>query len=159
MSLPPRGLHRSALIATGVLAIAFAAAACGSAGPATTAEGLLATPVPATLPPPTPTPTPKPTPLPIDVTRESFTAKVATSASATVSVRTEPKAKCSIEVLYDSGPSQASGLDPKTASNGGKVIWSWKVGSNTAPGVYPITVTCTTPGHEGTLELDFTVTP
>jgi hypothetical protein len=145
-------------LATTTLAIALMAAACGAASPATTPERLLATSVPATVPPPTPTPTPRVTPLPLEVTKASFTDKVAHSGSASVSVHTEPQAKCSIEVLYDSGPSKASGLDPKTASSGGKVIWSWKVGANTAAGTYPITVICKLPGHEGTLELDFTVT-
>ena len=144
--------------AAAVAAVALVAAACGSGtAPADkTPEGLLATPVAAT---PAPTPTPKVTPLPLDVTREAFTEKVAVTGGASVSVRTEPQAKCAIEVLYDSGPSKAAGLDPKTASSGGKVIWSWKVGSNTKAGTYPITVICTTSGHAGTLELDFTVTP
>jgi hypothetical protein len=95
----------------------------------------------------------------MDVTKEAFTDKVGTTKTASVTIRTEPSARCTIEVLYDSGPSQAAGLDPKKATSGGKVIWSWKVGSNTKAGTYPITIVCTLDDHEGTLELDFTVTP
>jgi hypothetical protein len=152
-----RGKSRQSKGVALVLAsMAILAAACGSGAPAVTGPAaLVATKVPAT---PVPTPTAEPTPLPMDVTKEAFTAKVATTKTASVTIRTDAGAKCTIEVLYDSGPSQAQGLDPKTATSGGKVIWSWKVGSNTKAGTYPITIVCTRTDHEGTLELDFTVT-
>jgi hypothetical protein len=96
---------------------------------------------------PTPTATPKITPIPMEIAKEAFTDTVAQGGDASVSVRTEASAKCVIEVLYDSGPSQASGLDPKTASAAGKAIWSWRVGGNTKTGVYPVTVICTLDGR------------
>lgn len=108
---------------------------------------------------PRPTATPKPTPVPMDVTKEAFTDSVAQGGDASVTVRTEASAACEIEVLYDSGPSQASGLDPKTASSAGKAIWSWRVGGKTKTGTYPITVTCRLGDKEGVLELELKVTP
>ena len=45
-----------------------------------------------------------------------------------------------ITVYYKSGPSSASGLDPKTSDANGYVSWSWKVGGRTAPGTYRIVV-------------------
>jgi len=45
-------------------------------------------------------------------------------------------------VRYKSGPSKAQGLGPKTADAGGDVSWSWKVGTNTTPGAWPVTITC-----------------
>jgi hypothetical protein len=158
---PRRTDHRWRTIGLGLSAMVVVAA-CGSGlAPVATPEGLLASQAATVAPPtptPTPAPTPDPTPLPMDVTSEAFTDTAAQNKTASVTVRTEAQAKCTIEVLYDSGPSQAAGLDPKSATSAGKVIWSWRVGSNTAPGVYPVTIVCTLDDHEGTLELDFTVT-
>jgi hypothetical protein len=62
--------------------------------------------------------------------------------NATLKVRTSPNISCSIEVDYKSGPSTAAGLETKTSDGAGNVSWTWKVGSNTTPGSWPITVTC-----------------
>jgi micrococcal nuclease len=63
-------------------------------------------------------------------------------SNATLQVRTDPNTLCSIEVDYKSGPSTAAGLLPKTSDSAGNVSWTWKVGANTTPGSWPITVTC-----------------
>jgi micrococcal nuclease len=62
--------------------------------------------------------------------------------NATLQVKTAPNTSCSIEVDYKSGPSTAAGLVPKTSDGAGNVSWTWKVGANTTPGAWPITVTC-----------------
>jgi micrococcal nuclease len=62
--------------------------------------------------------------------------------NATIQVKTNPNTLCSIEVDYKSGPSTAAGLLPKTSDNAGNLSWTWKVGANTTPGSWPITVTC-----------------
>lgn len=62
--------------------------------------------------------------------------------NATLQVKTAPNTSCSIEVDYKSGPSTAAGLVPKTSDGAGNVSWTWKVGANTTPGSWPITVTC-----------------
>jgi hypothetical protein len=71
-------------------------------------------------------------------------------ASLTVS----SSARCSIAVLYKSGPSVAKGLYPKQPARG-RITWSWKVGTNTTPGRWPIVVAC---GRAGTLRTSFVVT-
>ncbi len=63
-------------------------------------------------------------------------------ATATVAAHTAPGAQCSIVVRYKSGPSKTQGLGPKTADAGGDVSWAWKVGTNTTPGAWPVTITC-----------------
>lgn len=63
-------------------------------------------------------------------------------------------ARCSIAVIYKSGASVAKGLYPKSPS-GGRITWSWKVGTNTTPGRWPIIVSC---GRAGTLRTSFVVT-
>ena len=60
----------------------------------------------------------------------------------TATVRTAPAADCAIDVEYKSGPATAAGLDQKTASGSGIVRWTWKVGTRTTPGDWPVTVTC-----------------
>jgi micrococcal nuclease len=67
---------------------------------------------------------------------------VAHGQNATLQVKTAPNTSCSIEVDYKSGPSTAAGLVPKTSDSAGNVSWTWKVGANTTPGAWPITVTC-----------------
>jgi hypothetical protein len=48
-------------------------------------------------------------------------------------------------VTYNSGPSSAQGLGPKTANSAGAVSWTWQIGGNTALGTYPVDVTCISP--------------
>ena len=81
-------------------------------------------------------------PAALDVKVKSRTDTVSRGDKATVSVRTLPKAKCSIEVDYASGPSKAAGLGDKTANSTGDVTWSWTVSSRTTRGTWPVTVTC-----------------
>jgi micrococcal nuclease len=63
-------------------------------------------------------------------------------SNATLQVRTSANTSCSIEVDYKSGPSTAAGLVVKTSDSAGNVSWTWKVGANTTPGSWPITVMC-----------------
>ncbi|MGZ4163536.1 MAG: stalk domain-containing protein [Tumebacillaceae bacterium] len=58
----------------------------------------------------------------------------------TVVAHVPPGTTASIEVDYKSGPSQAAGLDEKTADASGNVSWSFKVGGNTTLGSWPVTV-------------------
>jgi len=72
----------------------------------------------------------------------SITSPISKGANATLTAQTSPSASCSITVYYKSGPSQAAGLEPKTASPAGLVSWTWKVGAKTTSGNWPIEVTC-----------------
>jgi micrococcal nuclease len=74
--------------------------------------------------------------------------------NATLQARTTPNTSCSIEVDYASGPSTAAGLVAKTSDGGGNVSWTWKVGTNTTRGSWPITVTC----GSGSAQTHITVT-
>ena len=74
--------------------------------------------------------------------------------TASVTIATTPGASCAITVTYKSGPSGASGLEPKAADASGRVTWSWTVGSNTSTGDWPIDVRC---GSES-IRTTFTVT-
>ncbi len=49
-------------------------------------------------------------------------------------------------VIYKSGPSTAAGLGPKTAGGDGVVSWTWKVGTRTTTGTWPININCNRAG-------------
>ncbi len=59
---------------------------------------------------------------------------------ASVTIQTAPGALGTIEVDYKTGPSHASGLEPKTADSSGLITWQWRVGSSTTPGQWPVII-------------------
>jgi hypothetical protein len=85
----------------------------------------------------------------------SVTSPISAGSYATLAARVSTShVTCSITVYYKSGPSEAQGLYPKRPS-GGRVNWTWKVGTRTTPGRWPIVVSC---GSAGTLRTSFVVT-
>ncbi len=87
----------------------------------------------------------------------SVKSPVSPGNAASITIKTAPSAECTITVTYKSGPSQAQGLDPKTADNEGIVSWAWIVGTRTTPGEWPIRVTCSAGSEQSTLETLFSV--
>jgi micrococcal nuclease len=67
---------------------------------------------------------------------------VSAGRRASVTIRTAPRAMCSITVWYKSGPSTAAGLDNAQTDAKGLMSWAWKVGTRTTSGTWPITITC-----------------
>jgi hypothetical protein len=61
---------------------------------------------------------------------------------------------CSIRVRYRTVWSRAKGLKPTRRPVSGRVSWTWRVGTNTTPGRWPIVVSC---GSAGTLRTSFRV--
>ncbi len=86
---------------------------------------------------------------------KNITSPVAPGDDATLTLRVIPAGVvCSITVKYKSGPSHASGLDPERPSLTGRVSWTWRVGSSTTPGRWPIVVSC---GRAGVAQTSFVV--
>jgi hypothetical protein len=86
----------------------------------------------------------------------SPTSPVAAGGSATLTAGVLPRTvSCTITVSYKSGPSQASGLTPERPSLAGRVSWTWKVGTSTTTGRWPIVVAC---GPAGTMTTFLEVT-
>ena len=73
------------------------------------------------------------------ITKVSFTSVVSRNDYATLKVNVRPRARCTIKVVYSTGPSSAAGLRAKI---GGLITWRWKVGSNTKLGRWPVIVDC-----------------
>jgi hypothetical protein len=71
---------------------------------------------------------------------------------ASVTIQTTPSAECSIRYVTPHGTiSRAVGLVDQTADSGGKVSWTWKIGSKTEPGTGNVTVTSN--GSSATAEI------
>lgn len=83
----------------------------------------------------------------------SLTAPAYPGGHATLVASVSPSATCSITVLYKSGSSHAHGLGSKRTS-GGRVSWTWMVGTNTTPGRWKIYVDC---GRAGLTSVPFVV--
>ena len=122
------------------------------------------TPTPSPTAPETTTPTttpeqePEPEPeteLALEII--SITSPIDRGSEATLVAETAPGAECSITVYYKSGPSEAEGLESKTADANGRVSWSWKVGSRTTPDTYRIVTTASSEGNTVSRETQFTV--
>lgn len=60
-----------------------------------------------------------------------------------IEIKGDSDTEYNINVKYKSGKSKAQGLENKTTDYSGNVWWEWKVGTNTTPGKYPITITNT----------------
>jgi hypothetical protein len=103
----------------------------------------------------TPTEAPEPKPLSVKVVKR--TSSVPRNATASLTIKTAKRARCSITVEYPSGPSEAKGLGDKTAKSNGQVTWKWKVGGNTARGRHPIHVSCMKGDREGSVDTAFRV--
>ena len=102
-----------------------------------------------------PTPAASAEPLQISVVTPSATVRRGDNASLVV--QTVPNASCAIAVQYKTGLGTATGLTSKTADNAGKVGWTWRVSTGVTTGKWPITVTCSASGRQGTLETAFVV--
>lgn len=83
----------------------------------------------------------------------SVTSPARRNAHATLVAHVVHARRCSIAVLYKSGPSHAQGLNPKRPVHG-RVSWTWLVGGNTTLGRWPIQVHC---GSAGSFHTHFTV--
>lgn len=93
----------------------------------------------------------------LDVKLVSLTSPVAPGKTATLAVQTTPKARCTAGVDYSSGKSRAMGLGSKNADAKGNVKWTWRVGTKTTAGSWPVTVNCSLKSARGKLETSLVV--
>lgn len=88
----------------------------------------------------------------VGVSVQSLTTPVAPGANASVMIRTNPEAKCTITVIYNNVPSKDSGLVAKVADEYGMVNWTWTVPASTPVGKWPVRVTCANIKKSGVVE-------
>lgn len=84
-------------------------------------------------------------------------AKVGDNAS--MSVRTNPEADCTIVVKYGAVIAKDSGLITKQADEYGIVSWSWTVAAGTPPGKSSVEVTCKNKKYSSVVIGDMVVQP
>jgi hypothetical protein len=70
----------------------------------------------------------------------SVTSPVKRGESATLKAQTLAGARCSISVYYKTVRSGLESLNEKTSEASGSVSWTWKTGTDLAPGSYRIEV-------------------
>lgn len=149
------GCSSSAVSSDGSDSSASSTAVATASASSTHAE--TASPAEAPTPVPTVAATPRPTPVPLSVEVVALTRRVPQNADASISVRTASRARCDIIIEYASGPSDASGLEPKAANARGIASWTWRVGPSTSTGAWPITVTCNKKGQSAGTSVKFKV--
>ena len=71
---------------------------------------------------------------------QSITTPVARSHMAEVTFKGTPLTIYHITVTYTSGESKAAGLEDKATDENGLASWTWKIGGNTTPGTYTISI-------------------
>lgn len=80
--------------------------------------------------------------LPVGASVQSLTSPVVPGTNASIIIKTNMNATCSISVIYDKTASKDSGLVDKSSGEYGSVSWSWTVDSTAPLGKWPVKVTC-----------------
>ncbi len=95
---------------------------------------------------------------PVGVSVQSITSPIAPGSNASVTIRTNAGAKCTISVMYNNVASKDSGLVPKTADEYGMVTWAWTVGPSVPLGKWPVKASCANAKNSGVVDQDLVVT-
>lgn len=77
----------------------------------------------------------------LSVTIISYTKELYAGETAHLKIKGTPNTIYTLNVIYPSGKSKASGLGDEKSDKDGYVSWSWKVGTNTSSGTHSIVVT------------------
>lgn len=78
----------------------------------------------------------------VAVVLQSITTPIAPGGTATVTIKTNPKAVCQITVKVGDKVFPDNALIPKTADEYGIIQWSWVVPGTSAPGKWSVEMTC-----------------
>ena len=93
----------------------------------------------------------------VGVALQTATSQLKPGENASLSVRTNPEADCSIVVRYNNVAAVDSGLLSKKADEFGVASWSWTVAAGTPTGTWPAEVTCKNKKHSAVLRADFVI--
>ena len=85
----------------------------------------------------------------VGVSQQMLITPIAPGSNTSMTIKTNPEAKCTITAVYDKVPSTDSGLTPKTADEYGIVSWSWTVEPSVPLGDWPVTVICANAKNSG----------
>ncbi len=90
---------------------------------------------------------------------QTVTPEVKPGENASLSIRTNPEAECSIVVKYGTVNAVDSGLAPKLADEFGVASWSWTVAASTPAGKWPADVTCKNKKHSAMVRAELLIKP
>lgn len=93
----------------------------------------------------------------IGISVQSITSPVVPGSNASIMVKTNPEANCTISVVYDKTPSKDSGLVQKKADEYGLAEWTWTVESSVPLGNWPVEVTCANKKNSAVVKNDLRV--
>jgi len=88
---------------------------------------------------------------------QMLTSPVLPGENASITVRTNALAKCTIKVEYNKVPSTDSGLMQKAADEFGMVTWAWSVPAAAPLGKWPVKVTCANEKNSAMVQGDLVV--
>jgi hypothetical protein len=95
---------------------------------------------------------------PVGVAVDYLMSPVKAGSNTTITIKTTPKATCSISVTYNGVASTDSGLMPKKADAYGNISWTWTVGAGVPAGNWPVKVNCDYRAKSGRVQQDLQVT-
>lgn len=93
----------------------------------------------------------------VGVSVQILSTPVPPGQNASISIRTNQLANCSILVKYGETPSTDSGLTKKTADEYGTVSWSWTIPASTPEGKGSVKVDCASKVKSGSVTADLIV--
>lgn len=93
----------------------------------------------------------------LGVSVQSITSPVTPGSNASFTVKTNPEAMCSVEVVYNDVPVKDSGLVAKKADEYGIVEWTWTVAGNAPVGNWPVKATCANKKNSAVVENDLRI--
>lgn len=73
---------------------------------------------------------------------QSLTSPITAGSNASIIIKTNASANCTIVVMYDKVASVDSGLVPKVADEFGIATWTWTVEASVPLGTWPVKVIC-----------------
>ena len=73
---------------------------------------------------------------------QTVTSPVQPGSNASITIRTNPAAVCTISVKQAEAKMEDSGLSKKTADEFGMLSWAWTVKPTDPVGKWPINITC-----------------
>ncbi len=95
---------------------------------------------------------------PLALSIKSLTSPVLQGNKATLVVKTDPGARCSLSVKLPAGQTPPSNLTDKTAGKNGEVSWTWTVAKTLPAGSYAIQVSAAYEGKTASQNTNLVVT-
>jgi hypothetical protein len=93
----------------------------------------------------------------VGVSVQTISSPIAPGENASITVRTNADANCTIKVEYNKVAAKDSGLMPQKANEFGMATWSWTVPMTAPVGKWPVTVACANLKNSGVVIGDLEV--